>query len=48
MRPDFWYILIRVISVMVIVIAVARSSGMFAERPTPPDKKTRGVFHGIH
>jgi hypothetical protein len=48
MRPDFWYILIRVFSITVIVIAVARSSGIFAARPTTPENKRRGIFHGIH
>lgn len=48
MRPDFWYILIRAFSLIVIIIALARSTGALAARPTPPDRKTRGIFHGIH
>lgn len=48
MRPDFWYILIRAFSLIVIVIAAARASGIVATRSTPPDTKTRGIFHGIH
>lgn len=50
MRPDFWYILIRVFSLIVIVIALSRSSGFVAARhtSTTPENKRRGIFHGIH